>query len=315
MYFEERNHWQFAQRFPGIQLVHCATVEEYIEKASDAEVLWTLGGGYYRYDLDTVCDNSTALQWVCAIMAGTEAFFETKVKDLDVLMSNTRGIHKKPMSDHALAFIFAWLRNFPVVMKNQTDARWKQPPVMTLQESEDKTIGIIGLGSIGTEIAAKCKALGFRVVAYKRTPSECPHIDALYLEGQLDKLLEESDFVITVAPLTPQTTGMLGKARFEKMKSTAVLINLGRGPLVNTEDLVEALTTGKIGGACLDVTDPEPLPAEHPLWRLPNVIITPHCAANSPKYFDRATEVFCDELDRFLMGKPLMNLVPRDRGY
>ena len=153
------------------------------------------------------------------------------------------------------------------------------------------------------------------MVAYKRTPVECPHVDTLYLEGQLDKLLIESDFVIAVAPLTPQTTGMLGKAQFEKMKPTAVLINLGRGPLVNTDDLVEALTSAKIGGACLDVTDPEPLPAEHPLWKLPNVIITPHCAANSPKYFDRATEVFCDELDRFLSGKPLVNLVPRDRGY
>ncbi len=306
---------QFARRFPDIALVHCATLEEFIKNAADAEVVWTLGGGYHRFDLDAVCDHAANLQWMCAIMAGTEAFFETKVKDMDIVMSNTRGIHKKPMSDHALAFIFSWLRNFPQVLKNQTDARWKQPPVVTLQESEDKTVGIIGLGSIGTEIARKCKALDFRVVAYKRTPAECAWVDTLYLEGQMDALLEESDFVISVAPLTPQTTGMLGKAQFEKMKSTAVLINLGRGPLVDTGALVQALTTRQIGGACLDVTDPEPLPPEHPLWKLQNVIITPHCAANSPKYFDRATEVFCDEMDRFLRGEPLVNLVPRDRGY
>jgi D-2-hydroxyacid dehydrogenase (NADP+) len=316
LYFDEHNRQQFVRRHPNISLIHCATVEEFLQNAADAEVLWTLGGGRHRYDLDRVCDNAPNLKWVCAIMAGTEAFFETKVKDLDVIISNTRGIHKKPMSDHALAFIFSWLRNLPLSLKHQAQPpRWKQPPVMTLQESEGKTVGIIGLGSIGTEIAARTKALGFRVAAYKRTPVDCPHVDALYTEGQLESLLKESDFVISVVPLTPETRGMLGRAQFLAMKETAVLINLGRGGLVNTDELVRALKENVIAGACLDVTDPEPLPVEHELWRLPNAIITAHCAANSPRYFERATEVFCDEMDRFLKGLPLENLVERERGY
>jgi phosphoglycerate dehydrogenase-like enzyme len=191
----------------------------------------------------------------------------------------------------------------------------EKPPVEGLDESEGKTIGIIGLGSIGSLLAAKCKALDFRVVGYKRTPVDISNVDELYLEGQMDEVLAQSDFIVVTAPLTPQTVGMIGIEQFRKMKDTAVLINLGRGPIVKTDDLVEALRLKLIAGACLDVTDPEPLPVNHPLWLMSNVIISPHCSANSPKYFDRATEVFCDELDRFMRGEPLANLVPRDRGY
>jgi phosphoglycerate dehydrogenase-like enzyme len=315
VHVHERHLQRFAQRFPDIRLVHCDTVDEFIQNASDAEVLWTLGGGGSRFDLDKVCQHAANLKWACSLLAGTEGFFESKIKDMDSILSNTRGIHGKPMVDHAVALIFGWLRSMPLIVRNQDKAEWKKPPVESLDESEGKTIGIIGLGSIGVQLAAKFKALDFRVVGYKRTPVDCSSVDELYLEGEMDKVLAQSDFVVVTAPLTPQTAGLLGMEQFKQMKKSAVIVNMGRGPIVKTDDLTEALKTRIIAGACLDVTDPEPLPSQHPLWAMPNVIISPHCSANSPNYFDRATEVFCDELDRFLMGKPLMNLVPRDRGY
>jgi phosphoglycerate dehydrogenase-like enzyme len=311
----EKNYRQFAERFPDIELVHCGSEEEFLKNGWDCDVLWTLGGGANRFDLDLVCSKAPNLKWICSLVAGTEGFFQTKVKDMDILMTSTKGIHGKPMSDHCIALIYGWLRNIPQLIRYQDQAVWKKPALDSLSESEGKTVGVIGLGTIGTEIARKLKALDFRVLAYKRTPAQCEYVDKIYLEGELDKVLTQSDFIVIVAPLTPQTTGMFGKPQFEQMKKDAVIINMGRGPLVKTDDLVEALKNKVIGGACLDVTDPEPLPSDHPLWKLDNVIISPHCSPNSPIYFDRATASFCDNLESYLAGEPMLNVVTKDKGY
>jgi phosphoglycerate dehydrogenase-like enzyme len=185
---------------------------------------------------------------------------------------------------------------------------------LSCDESFNKTIGIIGLGSIGMDIAEKCKKLGMRVVGLKRNPVESEWIDQCYSNNGLEKLLNESDFVVIATPLTTDTIKMIGEKELKCMKKTAVLINIARGGIVDEEALQRALEEKVIAGAGLDVTDPEPLPQDSPLWDMPNVIITPHIAAHSPYYMDRA-EVIKRNMERFTKDQELLYEVDKNRGY
>jgi phosphoglycerate dehydrogenase-like enzyme len=248
--------------------------------------------------------------------AGAEGFFVSKIKDMkDVILTCTKGIHGAPMSDQLIAFVFSWLRNMPALIRNQTAGLWHKPQVETLDESEGKTLGIVGLGSIGSVFAKKFKTLGFKVVSYKRTPGENLYVDELYTGNELNRVLNQSDFVVLVTPLTPLTKHIISEKEFKAMKKSAVLINMGRGQLVNTEALVSALCSGQIAGACLDVVDPEPLPEDHPLWYMPNVIITPHCSPNSPIQMERCLTQFCQNLKNFIEGLPMFNVLTKEKDY
>jgi len=183
-------------------------------------------------------------------------------------------------------------------------------------ELDGKTMLVVGLGGIGTEVAHRAHALGMRVVATRRSSRSGPEfVDYVGLADELVALLAEADVVVNATPLTAETEGMFDAAFFAGMKPTAYFINVGRGRSVVTDDLVAALEAGKLAGAGLDVTDPEPLPPSHPLWRLPNVIITPHVAASSIEARERQRIVIRENLRRYAAGEPMLSVVSVTRGY
>jgi phosphoglycerate dehydrogenase-like enzyme len=214
--------------------------------------------------------------------------------------------------------ILAFARGFPTAMHNQHAGRWVRYPTT---EAHARTLGLIGYGPIGRRIAQLAHALGMEVRVLRRSGAAASPEDAaapvarFYGPGELHNLLGASDNVVLAAPLTAETRGLIDAAAFAAMRPNAVLINIGRGSLVVQAALITALETGTIAGAGLDVTDPEPLPADSPLWHLPNVLITPHVAGSNPYYNARATALFCDNLRRYLDGIPLRNRVDPARGY
>jgi phosphoglycerate dehydrogenase-like enzyme len=234
----------------------------------------------------------------------------------ELVLTNTSGIHAQPIAEHVFGFNLMFAHQLHRAMRQQVAHNWDsnalRNEVTTLSGA---TLGIVGLGAIGRRIAELATGFGMRVTAFKRTPAAAPGVDRVFGPGQLAPFLKEAEYVINTLPLTEQTRGLFGAPEFAAMRSDAILINIGRGGTVQTDALVEALRTGSIAGAALDVTDPEPLPAEHPLWALDNVILTPHYSGAHPGYVQRASAIFLENLVAYLAGKPLTNVVDKHTGY
>ena len=286
--------------------------EELLASGADAEVLFAWGGTGKQPE--TFCRQSRRLKWFNSFSAGVNPLMECGIKDLDIIITNAAGIHGKPMGVTTMGYVISYLRKFPLMLENQKK-HIRQKPDALPEEPEGKTLGIVGAGAIGSEVAKYAKTLGFRVIGVKRRAVPLEHYDRVYPNTELDTVLAASDFVVILTPLTDATRGMIGAAQLAKMKPTGVLINIARGPVVDTEALVEALQKGVIGGAALDAVDPEPLPADSPLWDMEQVILTPHCAADSTLYMDRAMEQFCENLKHFEQGEPLFNEIDLKRKY
>jgi len=257
------------------------------------------------------------LRWVQTFGAGVEWLLTPSLRRREnLLVTNARGIHAQPIAEHVFGLVLMFARQLHRAVRQQTARSWDgaalQADVSTLSGA---TLGIVGLGAIGRKIATIAGAFGMRVVALKRTASAAPGVERVFGPGQLVPFLKEAEYVINTLPLTSQTRGYFGTQEFLAMRSDAVFINIGRGATVQTEALVRALHTGGIAGAALDVTDPEPLPADHPLWAMDNVILTPHYAGAHPGYVQRASAIFLENLARFVAGDELTNLVDKHAGY
>lgn len=234
-----------------------------------------------------------------------------------VVMTNGAGVIAASVADQVLAFILNFSRQMPFQWEAQKrkDWGWKTLPDR-VDELNGQTCGIIGYGNIGTEIGKRAQAFGMRVIATRSNPqAPAEYLDLALSNEQLPELLAQSDFVVVTAPLTPETNGLLGKAQFEQMKRTAVLINIARGQLVKEPELIEALQAGTISGAGLDVFEKEPLPASSPLWELQNVILTPHSAGLYKRLDLNSAKFFVEQLRRYLKGEKLKNIVDKKRGY
>ena len=257
--------------------------------------------------------NSPSLRWIHALSAGVDGFLHPPVLEGKVLLTNSSGIHGFPMAEHTFAMMLSFSRGLYMFRGYQQDNRWQRD--VPLSELRGKTLGVVGLGSIGKEIARLGTAFGMRVLGVKRNPGSAPDgVRVVSLEG-MEMVLKESDYLVLTVPLTPETHGLIGAKQLETMKSSAVIINMARGEILDESALVAALRDGKIAGAGLDVFIEEPLPQESPLWQLENCIITPHCAALSPQYMARATDLFCRNLDAYLKGEELPTQVDPKRGY
>ena len=230
-----------------------------------------------------------------------------EITGLDVVITNTSGIHKNPMSEYVLGMILSKMKRFPLLYRQQQEKIWIKP---WTDEIQGMTVGVLGLGNIGKEIARKCKIMGFDVLGYKRNHEEFEYTDKIYTDtDSLNELLARSDFVVSVLPSTPATVNFMNKERFSAMKKGAYFINVGRGITVDHSALAWAVSNGMIGGAALDALHPEPLPEDSPLWNLENVIITPHMAADSPFYMDRAFSLLRENLERLARGEELQNRI------
>jgi phosphoglycerate dehydrogenase-like enzyme len=292
---------------PRLEVITCEfkDIPQYIAE-TDILVPW----GWM--DIEPYFTQAHKLRWVQTLSAGVEKMIFPELVDSSVVLSSARGIHGIPVSEHVLAMMLAWTRGLHLSVRNQEKKYWHR---VRTDELYEKTVGIIGLGSIGRDIAKKCKALNMRVVAIKQTMSEELFIDLLMAPGELDRLLEISDYVVLALPLTASTQRIINAERLQKMKKTSFIINISRGQVIDETALVEALREGRICGAGLDVFEEEPLPPDHPLWEFENVIITPHNAALSPYYLDRAVALIADNVARFLKGREMLNVIDKEKGY
>jgi phosphoglycerate dehydrogenase-like enzyme len=184
-----------------------------------------------------------------------------------------------------------------------------------MKELRGRTAGVVGLGDLGGSIAQALAAFGVHVLGVRRVPRPAPHVERVFARNQLDELLSLLDILVLAAPLTGDTQQLIGRDELARLPEGAFLVNVGRGELVDESALIDALGSGHLAGAALDVFQTEPLPADSPLWHLPNVFISPHCADNTPQSLERAMEIFLDNLDRFRHGAPLRNVVDRTLGY
>lgn len=256
------------------------------------------------------------LRWVQVMSAGVDRFLEDEeFRKSKVVLTNVSGIHAVPIGEFVICLILMFTKGAPLSFQLKQQRKWERflPTVL-----RDKTVGIVGLGSIGREVARLSKAFGMRVLAMRRSAratGRARYVDLLLPPDRLPQLLAQSDFVVLALPLTMETRGLIGERELRTMKRSAYLINIARGEIVDEPALVRALEEGWIAGAGLDVFATEPLPPDSRLWELPNVIFSPHIAGGMEDYVLRATEIFCENLKRYLSGKRLLNVVDKRRGY
>lgn len=252
------------------------------------------------------------LRWIQTPMAGLEHYMFPALAESDVTLSNMQGIYSDNIADHVMGYILMFARGFHTFLRQQLKRNWaKDVPVLHLA---DHTLGVIGLGGIGLGVAKRGAAAEMRVIATNAVEIEKPDfVDTLWGIDRLDDLLAEADFVVSCVPHTPETFKLINADQLNRMKRTAYLINISRGVVVDLAALTHALQAGEIAGAGLDVFETEPLPSDHPLWDMENVIITPHTAGVGPYTAERRVEVVTENLRRFVAGEPVRNIVDKNR--
>ena len=269
------------------------------------------------------CTHVTAdmerLTWVQNYFVGVDRCASNeKLLNDPVLLTNTSAIPGPSMAEHTMALMLMLTNKLHVFHQQQQNGVWKRLPEPSKQvmEVNGKTMLVVGLGGIGRQIAKRAHGLGMRITAIRNSSRSGPdYVDYVGLPDELEKLSKEADVVVNITPLTKATTGLFDRKFFKSMKPTAYFINMGRGKSVVTADLIEALNNHEIAGAGVDVTDPEPLPPDHPLWKASNIIITPHNSAPSDQMLERFWILVRENLRRYVSGEPMLNVVDLKRGY
>ena len=256
------------------------------------------------------------LKWLQLPSAGfDECTDKSLYHNSDIRLTNARGIYGVSMAEHVLGLIISFNRNLHYYARFQTEKRWN--PMKAGKNILGSTVGIIGLGDIGSEVAKRMHALGAVVVAVKRSPSETPeYVNELFFgEEGIDSLVKKCDYIILTLPITSKTKNVISEARLKSMKPGCFIVNVGRGMLIDQEALIKALNKGWIGGAGLDVTTPEPLPSDNPLWGMYNVLITPHASGDSAYNTEKILVIFKENLKRYIDAKPLINSIDFSAEY
>jgi phosphoglycerate dehydrogenase-like enzyme len=279
---------------------------------ADACIAWSIRPEQFAH--------AQRLRWVHSPAAAVHQLMFPEMVASDVVVTNARDVHGPVVAEHAIAVLLALAKKLPSAMRYQRARTWGQQALWsedpTICEVNGANILLIGLGSIGREFAKRARALGAYVTAVREHPERGPETaDAVAGMVELSQLLPDADFVVLCAPLTPSTRGLIDHERLALMKDSAYLINVSRGPLIDDEALVEALGADEIAGAALDVFPEEPLRASSPYWDLPNVLITPHTAAVTPKLWERHYQQISENLKRFLASRPLAGIVDKHQGY
>lgn len=259
---------------------------------------------------------SPALEWLQTNSAGVEAYIQPGVLAGDTLLTNATGAYGLAIAEHMLGMLLELFKKLELYRDAQKSGAWQsQGAVKAVYGS---TVLVLGMGDIGGEFAARCKALGAKVIGVRRSPRPCPeYADEVHLLEDLDSLLPQADVVAITLPGTDATRGLMSRERLAKMKEGAVLLNVGRGFIVDTEALCDALERGHLSGAGVDVTDPEPLPPTHRLWNIPTAVVTPHISGfyHLRETHERIVGIFLENLRLFQAGEPLRNLVDFATGY
>ena len=299
------------RQFPDVLFSYADTEEGMVDQVDDADVAFTS-----RLNVRAFTE-ARQLRWVHSPTAGVGAMLFPEMRASEVRLTNSRGMNARAVAEHVIALLFALARRLPEAFEAQRTGRWIQETLSGLPTLQGRTVGIVGLGAIGARLAEMAAGLGMRVIATRRDPraGRPEGIDEVLPASGLSRLLAESDVVVIAAPLTDETRELIGAAELAVMKPTAWLINVSRGKLIREKDLVDALAAGRLAGAGLDVFEHEPLAVDSPLWRMPHVIVTPHVAGFQDDYWEAAINLFAENLRRFRVGWPLLNVVDKEAGY
>jgi phosphoglycerate dehydrogenase-like enzyme len=308
------SHLRLLERLPEPVNIHVGNDPEFLKKhAPDADVI--LNAVFGRDLLRCAFVNASKVRWVHSLSAGVDQAMFPELSASPVPMTNGRGVFKEGLSEFAVAAILFFAKDFRRLVRSQEAGRWEQ---FDVTEVSGQVLGIVGYGEIGRATAQLARGLGMKVIATRRRPERSANdslIDRIYPLDQLRPMLAASDYVLVCAPLTPETKGMIGEGELAAMKRSAVIINVGRGPVIVEPALIAALERRRIKGAALDVFDTEPLPEGHTLYKLPNVLISPHSADHTVGWEDRAMLRFLQEFEHFRDGRPLENIVDKKAGY
>jgi len=264
-------------------------------------------------------NNGKQLRYILNYSAGVDQCMSSPlIQERGLLVTNMQRIYGPGIAEHTIGMMYMLTRKLHVFHDRQREQQWDRDAVAGTQmwEVQGRTMLVVGLGGIGTQIARRANALGMRVIATRNSSRQGPDfVDYVGLSHELAELAGQADVVVNATPLTPATTGLFDRKIFAKMKPGAYFINVGRGKSVVTDDLIDVLNAGHLGGAALDVQDPEPLPPGHPLWSARNVIITPHISAGSDAQMERFWIVVRENLRRYTLGERMLNVVDTKRGY
>ena len=302
------------KRWPEMKVVHLPDYDKLPEELPDTDI-------FVGYSLRAKqLKDAKKLKWLHSTAAGVAQLMYPELRDSGILVTNPSGVFSVPMAEHTMGLLLALARNFPDSVRQQDKANWSQQELWDkpqhLAEVNGQVLLIVGYGSIGRELAKRAKAFDMRVWGVTRSgEGDGVHAERILPAAKLHEALPEADYVVIAAPETAETKHLIGSAELAKMKRGARLINIGRGSLVDEEALIRALESAALGGAAIDVAQTEPLPADSPLWKAPNLFITPHTSALSDCLWVRQTALLVELLERWFDGRQLFNRVNLDRGY
>jgi len=288
-------------------------IEAFKRAAPEAQIILNWTGS--RKLLEQVWAIAPNVKWVHSKSAGLDSTLFPALVESPIPLTNGSGVFSQSLGEFVVGAALFFAKDFRRLIRNQMAGVWKQDDV---EELGKQTMGIVGYGDIGHACAKRAHALGMRVLGLRRRPEFSkgdPYIDGIYpFEGLLE-LVPQCDYVVAAAPLAAGTRHMIGDAAFKAMKKTAVVMNVGRGPVIDEEALIRALESGRIRGAALDVFENEPLPAGHPFFKMENVLLSPHCTDHTTTWLDDAMRFFLEQYERFASGEPLKNVVDKKAGY
>jgi phosphoglycerate dehydrogenase-like enzyme len=290
------------------------SAEAFERAAPDATVIlnWSLSGELMR-EVFNMCPKA---RWVHTRAAGLDNLLFPELIESPVTVTNGTGVFSQSLGEFVLAAILYFAKDLRRMIRNQQAGVWEQ---FDITEVTGQTVGVVGYGDIGRAVATRARAMGMDVLAVKRHGPPLYNMDPLvrciYPPDRRLEMIARCDYIVVSAPLTEETRGMIGEAEFAAMKPDAVVINVGRGPIIDEAAMIRALSEKRIKGAALDVFDCEPLPEGHPFYRLENVLLSPHSADHTPDWLDQAMQFFIDQFERFRKGEPLLNVVEKRLGY
>ena len=305
---------QMLQRLPKSTEVVIGNRFEDLEPAvPSADILFCWFGK--RELMKKILRQAARVRWIHSLTAGMDNVLFPALVESRVPLTNSRGAFSQSLGEFAIGAVLFFAKDFRRMVRSQAAAVWEP---FDVEQVRGQTLGIVGYGDIGRAIAERAKGLGMKILALRRRPElsrDDPFADELVPAENKLELMKRSDYLAVSAPLTKETRAMIGEAEFKAMKHTAVVINVGRGPVIDERALIEALKARRIRGAALDVFDAEPLPAGHPFFALDNLLLSPHCADHTPGWIAEAMEIFLDNFNRFQNGVALRNVVDKKLGY
>ncbi|UOQ43649.1 D-2-hydroxyacid dehydrogenase [Halobacillus salinarum] len=301
---------RLTDKFSSVEFLFCEGIEEAEHHLPEADVFIT-----YGEDLGSErIKKAERLKWVMVLSAGLDKMPFEIIERKGITVTNVRGIHAEPMAEYALSMLLQASRSAKAMYANQQKHHWGRS--LTFNEINHRTMVLIGTGAIAQETARLAQAFHMKTIGISRSGEAKPHFDETHKVDELSDQLPQADFVVAVLPSTEETKYLLNAAHFQLMPEHCIFLNMGRGDLVASDDILLAVREGEISHAVLDVFEQEPLPEDHPFWEEENITITPHISGHSPQYIPRGFDIFEENLERYVQGESqLVNLIDPKRGY